>query len=145
MIKITKLHRKMKFLKINKSTFYMLIISSRSNEPSNSSNSSSKLKSIWINFIKLEGGLHPFLGSLSQFLLTKIKFSKFSNCKQHLLRFVNMPTKEKINSISICDLTMPKIWRTKKTNYKKHGFMTSPPLKRTLDVCGIHLVTFETQ
>ncbi len=30
-------------------------------------------------------------------------------CKQNFLRFVSMPTKEKLISISICDPTMPKI------------------------------------
>ncbi len=92
----------------------MFTISSHSNEPSNSSNSSSKIKFIWINSTKLEGGLHPSLGSFGQFLLTKIKFSKFYDCKQHFLRFVSMPAKEKILSISICDPTMPKIWWVKK-------------------------------
>ncbi len=51
----------------------MSTISFRSNEPSNFSNSSSKLKYVLINSIKLEGGLHPSLGLLGQFLLTKIK------------------------------------------------------------------------
>ncbi len=54
------------------STFYMATISSHSNEPSNSSNSFSKPKFIWIDSTKLEGGLHPSLRFLGQFLLTKI-------------------------------------------------------------------------
>jgi hypothetical protein len=62
----------------------------------------------------LEGGLHPSLRSLAQFFLTKIKISKFSNYKWHLLRFVSMHVKEKNIFISICDPTMPKIWRAKK-------------------------------
>jgi hypothetical protein len=37
---------------------------------------------------------------------------------------------------------MPKKWQAKKPTT---GFMFSPPLKRTLDVFGIHLVTFESQ
>jgi hypothetical protein len=32
-----------------------------------------------------------------------------------------------------------------KTNYKKHGFMSSSPLKRTFDFFGNHLITFENQ
>jgi hypothetical protein len=43
----------------------------------------------------MEDDLHPFLGSLGQYLLTKIKFSKFSNYKRHLLRFISMSLKKK--------------------------------------------------
>jgi len=32
---------------------------------------------------------------------------------------------------------------SQKTNYRKHGFMFSPPLKMTFDVFGIHLVMSE--
>jgi hypothetical protein len=53
----------------NYSIFYMSTISSCSNEPSNSSNSSSKPKSDWINSTKLEGSFHPSLRSLGQFFL----------------------------------------------------------------------------
>ncbi len=58
----------------------MAIISSRSNEPSNLFNTSSKPKFIWINSTKLEGGLYPSLGTFGPFLLTKIKFFKFYDC-----------------------------------------------------------------
>jgi hypothetical protein len=61
----------------------------------------------------LEGDLHPSLGSLGQVLLTKIKYLKLSY-KWHLLKFVNMPAKEKIIYVSICDPTMFKIWWAKK-------------------------------
>jgi hypothetical protein len=54
-----------------------------------------------------------------------------------------MPIKEKILFVSICDPTMPKDLTGQKPNCRKHGFMFSPPLKRTLDVFGIHLLTFE--
>jgi len=40
----------------------MSIISTSWNEPSNSSNSSSKPKFVWINSTKLKGDLHPSLG-----------------------------------------------------------------------------------
>ncbi len=80
----------------------MSTISSCSNELSNSYNSSSKLFLKKINSIKLEGGLHPSLRSLGQ-------FSKFSDYKRHLLRFVSMPAKEKILFVSICGPTMLKI------------------------------------
>jgi len=88
--------------------------SSRSNEPSNSSNSFSKPKFIWINLTKLKGNLHPSIGSLGQFLLKKIKFSKVFYCKQYLLTFVSMHVKENFLSISIWNPTMPKIWQAKK-------------------------------
>ncbi len=41
---------------------------------------------ISIKFIKLKDDLKLILGSLSQFLLRNINFSKFCDCKQHLLR-----------------------------------------------------------
>jgi len=59
----------------------MSTISFRSNEPSKFSNSSSKFKFVFINSTKLEGGLHPSLGLFGQFLLTKMNFSKFFDCK----------------------------------------------------------------
>jgi hypothetical protein len=62
----------------------------------------------------LEGSLHPSLGSLGQFLWAKIKFSKFSDYKRHVLRFISMLTKEKILFVSICNPTMPKLWQAKK-------------------------------
>jgi hypothetical protein len=49
------------------STFYMSNISYCLNKPSNSSNSSSKPKYVWIISTKLEGSLHPSLGSFGQF------------------------------------------------------------------------------
>ncbi len=68
MFKINKIPQaKLNFLNFF-STIYMSTISFHSNEPSNSSNSFSKPKYVWINFTKLEGSLHPFLGSLGQML-----------------------------------------------------------------------------
>jgi len=94
----------MKILKIK----CISTISSRSNESSNYSNSSSKPIFVSINSTKLEGSLHPFLRSFGQFLFTKIKFSKFSYCKRHLFKFVSMLIKEK-KIVSICYPIMPKI------------------------------------
>jgi hypothetical protein len=45
--------------------------------------------------------LQPILGSLGQFLLTKINLSKKLYCKRHLLRLVRILTNENIFSISI--------------------------------------------
>jgi len=47
----------------------------------NSSNFKKKLRSLSIKSTKLERDLQPILGSLGQFLFTKINLSKFSNCK----------------------------------------------------------------
>ncbi len=101
---LKKIAQNKKILILFFSTFYMSTISSCSNEPSNSSNSFSKPKYVWINSTKLENSLHPSLGSLDQFF----------DCKWHLLRFVSMHVKEKIVSVLVCDLTMPKIWQAKK-------------------------------
>jgi hypothetical protein len=40
-------------------------------------------------------GLQPFLGLIGQILLIKIILKKLSNCKQYLLKFVNMFAKKK--------------------------------------------------
>jgi hypothetical protein len=40
---------------------------------------------------------------------------------------------------------MPKISQAQKPTIKKHDFMFSPPLKKTLDVFGIPLVMSENQ
>ncbi len=62
-----------------------------------------------MNSTKLDGDLQPILGSLSQFLLTNIKISKFSDCNLHLFKFARILAKEKIISVSIWDPTIPKI------------------------------------
>ncbi len=67
---------------------------------SNSSDSSSKLRSFSIKFVKLEGDLQTILGSLGQYLLTKINLSKFSDCKRFLLRLVIIPSNENIIYVS---------------------------------------------
>jgi len=61
-----------------------------------------------MNSTKLKGDLQPILGSLCQFLLTTINFSKFFDYNLHLFKFVRNPTKEKI---LIQDPTMPKIFQ----------------------------------
>jgi len=76
-------------------------ISSLSHSPSNSSNSSSKFSSLLINSTKLDASLQPTLGLFSQFLLTKISFSKFSGCKQRFPKFVKMTASEKIYALSL--------------------------------------------
>jgi hypothetical protein len=73
----------------------ILKISSHSNWLSNSCNSSSNCSFISINSIKSLRDLQPTLVSLGQFLLTKINFSKYFDCKRHLLRLVSMLTKRK--------------------------------------------------
>jgi len=83
--------------------------SSCSKEPTNSS----KSKSFLIIFTKLEGGLQSILGSFNQNFLTNINLFKIFDYKQHLLKFVNVPIKGKKNSISICDLIIPRIWLAK--------------------------------
>jgi hypothetical protein len=63
-----------------------------------------------MEFTKSLGYLQPTLASLSQFLVTKINFSKFLNYKRHILRLVNMPTKEKFIFVSVCDPKIPNIY-----------------------------------
>ncbi len=92
----------------------------------------------------MEGSLHPFLGSFGQFLFTKIKFSKFSDCKQHLLKFVSMLiTEKKIFFVSICYPIMPKIWEAKKSIVRNMVSRFPHHWKGHLMSLGIHLVTFE--
>jgi hypothetical protein len=47
--------------------------------------------------------------------------------------------------VLICDLTMLKIWWAKIPTIGKCGFMFPPPLKKTFDFFGTHLVVFRTQ
>jgi hypothetical protein len=54
-----------------------------------------------MNFTKLKGDLQPILGSLGQFLLTNINFSKKIDCNLHLLKFVRTLVKKKIIFLSI--------------------------------------------
>jgi hypothetical protein len=75
-------------------------ISSFSHSFSNSSNSS-KFYSLCINYTKLDASSQPVLGSFNQFLQTKTSFFKFSNYKQHFLRFIKILASEKICSIFI--------------------------------------------
>jgi hypothetical protein len=84
----------------------------------------------------LEGGLQSILGSFNQFLLTNINFFNFFDFKQHLLKFVIIPTKERTFSISICDPIIPKIWWAKKSTI---GNMLHfcPTSKKALDFLGI--------
>jgi hypothetical protein len=58
----------------------------------------------------LEGGLQSILGSFNQFLLTNINLFNFLYYKQHLLKFVNIPTKEKKLFQSQFDPIIPRIW-----------------------------------
>ncbi len=96
--------------------FYTSTTSSFSNSPSKSSNSTSKFISLSRNSNKLDGDLHPILRPLSQFLLTKINFSKFFICKWHLLRLIRIPVKENILFVSICNSIILKIcWAKKQT------------------------------
>jgi len=71
----------METCKINLFKIYNSTISSLSKALSNFSNSFSKLRLVSIKSSKLEGDLQPILGSLGQFLLTKINLSKFSDFK----------------------------------------------------------------
>jgi hypothetical protein len=109
--------------------------SSCSKEPTNSSNSS-KSKSFLIISTKLEGGLQSILGSFNQFLFTNINLFNFFDYKQHLLKFVNIPTKEKTFSIAICDLIIPRIWWAKKSTTRNMLHFCSL-LKKALDFLGI--------
>jgi hypothetical protein len=78
------------------STVFKSTISSLSKAPSNCSNSSYRSTFIPISSKRLEGDLQPTLQSLGQFLLTKINFFKFSDCKWHLPKLVRILAKEKI-------------------------------------------------
>jgi len=95
---------------------YNFTTSSFLKAPSNSSNFSSKLRSISTKSTKLDRDLQPILESLGQFLLIKINLSKFFYCKRHLLRLVRIPTNENIFSNSIWYPTIPKIFFSTKTN-----------------------------
>jgi hypothetical protein len=66
----------------------------------NSSNSLSESTSISSNSNMLKGGLQLLLGSLNQFLLTKIKLPNFCDCTWHLLNFLSIITREKILYVS---------------------------------------------
>jgi hypothetical protein len=92
---------------------FIFTISSLSNFLSNSSHSSSTIPPFYMNSIKVDSILHLTLGSLGQFWLTKINLSKVSDCNQHLLRLVKIPTKQKMHLISIWELTIPKICFTR--------------------------------
>jgi hypothetical protein len=56
--------------------------------------------------------LQPTFALVGHFLLNKINFFKFSNCKWHLI--VGMLTKEKILSIFICDPIILNICQARK-------------------------------
>ncbi len=62
----------------------------------NSPSNCSKTTLTSINFFKLEGELQPTLGSLGQFLLTKIYLFKLFNYKQHLFKFAKILANEKV-------------------------------------------------
>ncbi len=99
---------------------FISTISTLSSPPSNSFNSSSMILSFFINSTKLNGVLHPSLGSLGQFWLTKINFSsKFLDCRRHLLRLAQIPAREKMCSVSICELTIPRICLARKVTTGK--------------------------
>jgi esterase/lipase superfamily enzyme len=85
---------------------YSLKTSSFSKSLSNCRNFFYRFPSISKKIIKLDGVLHFTLGLFGQFLLTKISFLKFSVCNLHLLKVVNIPFKEKILSVLICDPRM---------------------------------------
>jgi len=67
-----------------------------------------------IDSTKVKGALQPTFTSLGQFLVTKINFSKFLNCKQHLFKLVSIPTGENMFSVSISKPTILNICLTKK-------------------------------
>ncbi len=73
------------------------------------SDSSSTISSFSMNSTKVDGILHPILGSLGQFWLTKINLSKFSDCNRHILKLVKIPTREKMFLVSIWELKTLKI------------------------------------
>ncbi len=98
----------METCKINSFKIYNFTTLSFSKASSNS-NSFFKLRIVSIKSIKLKGDLQPILGSLGQFLLTKINLSKFFECKRHLLRLVRIPIDENIISVSIWNPTISHI------------------------------------
>jgi hypothetical protein len=83
----------METCKINLFKIYNFKILSLLKAPSNSS---FKLRSVWIKSMKLEGDLQPILWSVGQFLLTNITLSEISDCKWHLLRLVRILHNENI-------------------------------------------------
>jgi hypothetical protein len=79
------------------------------------------------NFNKLDGILHLILGSLGQFFLTKINFSKFFVCKRQLLRLIKIPTKKKSFLFLLMIQQSPKSIELKIQLYKEplpHVFAT---------------------
>ncbi len=98
----------METCKINSFRIYNFTTLSFSKASSNS-NSFSKLRLVSIKYTKLKGDLQPILGSLGQFLLTKINLSKFFYFKWHLLRLVRIPIDENILSIPIWNPTISHI------------------------------------
>jgi len=71
------------------------------NKPSNSLNYYPKSNSKSINFTKILKVLQLASTSFGQFSLAKINFFKSFDYKRHLLELVTIPTREKIDSISI--------------------------------------------
>jgi hypothetical protein len=98
-----------------------------------------KCSFVSINSIRLQEDLQPTLGSLSQFFITNIRFFKFFNYKHHLLRLMNMPAKEKILSIFICNPIQPNIYPKKKLIEGKMDPCFCHHWKRHLISLHIHL------
>jgi hypothetical protein len=67
---------------------------------------------------------HLILGSLGQFLFTKIIYSRWSICNQHLQNAMKIPTMEKIITILIC---LARISKTCRANKPTIGNLCSSP------------------
>jgi hypothetical protein len=67
-----------------------------------------------------------------------------SFCKWHLLKFVRIPTNEKMCSIFICDLGMPKNYWLKEPTIGNSD-SCFPPLKRTFNLFNIHMIMSKRQ
>lgn len=91
----------------------MFTSSSRSKEFSSSFNTSNS-KSYSIISTNLQGGLQSIPQAFNQIWFKKLNIYELPNYKWHLLRFVIMLIKNKSFSISICDLTILRIWWVKK-------------------------------
>jgi hypothetical protein len=105
---------------------------------SNSSNSSSKLRSVSTKYINLDKDLQPILGSLGQFLSIKINLSKFFDCK-HLLKLVRISINDFFFKNQFDIQLFLRCFLAQKC--RKHVLMFFPPLQWTLNVFNIHLIT----
>ncbi len=74
-----------------------------------------------MNSTKLDGDLQPILGPSSQFFLTNIKISKFSDCNFNLLKFARILAKENYFNFNL-ESNNSQDFTNKKSHSWKHRF-----------------------